>query len=152
MWNAWAKGLKLGVQASADHIATHDTYACIIVEDDPALTREGILNGMRARHAYAATDNIIVDTRIGDHMMGDIFQSGEVPVLKVNVQGTGPIARVTVIKNNTFVHTVRPEGTSAKFEYRDADIKPGESYYYVRVEQAAGQMAWSSPIWVTYSR
>src|SRR5205823_1229099 len=24
------------------------------------------------------------------------------------------------------------------FEYRHSDIKPGESYYYVRVEQAAG--------------
>jgi hypothetical protein len=64
----------------------------------------------------------------------------------------GAIALVTVIKNNTFVHTVRPEGESVAFEYRDTDIKPGESYYYVRVEQAAGQMAWSSPIWVTYSR
>jgi hypothetical protein len=46
----------------------------------------------------------------------------------------------------------RPQGSSAAFEYRDADIKPGESYYYVRVEQAAGQLAWSSPIWVDYSR
>jgi hypothetical protein len=107
---------------------------------------------MRARHAYAATDNIIVDTRIGDHIMGDVFKSGEIPVLKVKVQGTDRIARVTVIKNNTFVHTVEPGGSSATFEYRDSDIKPGESYYYVRVEQTAGQLAWSSPIWVTYSR
>ena len=150
VWNAWAKGLKLGVQASSDHIATHDAYACILVEGDREPTREDILNGMRARHAYAATDNIIVDARIGDHIMGDVFNSGDVPVLKVKVQGTGPIARVTVIKNNTFVHTVQPEGASAAFEYRDSDIKPGESYYYVRVEQAAGQLAWSSPIWVTY--
>lgn len=39
-----------------------------------------------------------------------------------------------------------PTPASAAFEYRDADIKPGESYYYVRVEQAARQLAWSSPI------
>jgi hypothetical protein len=83
--------------------------------------------------------------------MGDIFPSREIPVLKVKVQGTGPIARIEVIKNNTFVHTDRPQGASAAFEYRDSDIKPGESYYYVRVEQAAGQLAWSSPIWVNYS-
>jgi len=151
VWNAWAKGLKLGVQASSDHIATHDSYACILVDGDREPTREDILNGMRARHAYAATDNIIVDARIGEHIMGDVFKSSETPVLKVKVQGTGPIARIEVIKNNTFVHTVRPEGASAAFEYRDSDIKPGESYYYVRVEQAAGQLAWSSPIWVTYS-
>ena len=66
--------------------------------------------------------------------------------------GQAQIARIQVIKNNTFVHTVRPEGSSSAFEYRDGDIKPGESYYYVRVEQAAGQLAWSSPIWVNYSR
>jgi hypothetical protein len=107
---------------------------------------------MRARHAYASTDNIIVDLRIGEHLMGDIFKTGDTPVLKVHVEGTGPIARIEVIKNNTFVHTNRPDRASSSFEYRDNDIKPGESYYYVRVEQAAGQLAWSSPIWVNYSR
>jgi hypothetical protein len=150
VWNAWAKGLKLGVQASSDHIATHDSYTCVLVEGDQPRNREDILNAMRARHAYAATDNIIVDVRIGDHLMGDIFSSREIPVLKVKVQGTGPIRRIDVIKNNTFVHTAQPRGSTAAFEYRDTDAKAGESYYYVRVEQAAGQLAWSSPIWVAY--
>lgn len=152
VWNAWAKGLKLGVQASSDHIATHDSYGCLLVEADQPHGREDILNAIRARHAYAATDNIIVDARIGDHLMGDVFGTREIPVLKVRVEGTGPIDRIEVIKNNTFVHTERPQGSSAVFEYRDNDAKPGESYYYVRVEQSAGQLAWSSPIWVTYSR
>jgi hypothetical protein len=152
VWNAWAKGLKLGVQASSDHIATHDSYACLLVEGNEPRGRVDLLDAMRARHAYAATDNIIMDVRIGDHLMGDIFKSSETPVLKVKVEGTGPIARIEVIKNNTFVHTVKPEGSSASFEFRDEGIQPGESYYYVRVEQAAGQLAWSSPIWVTYSR
>jgi hypothetical protein len=29
----------------------------------------------------------------------------------------------------------------------DNSAGSGESYYYVRVEQADGQLAWSSPIW-----
>jgi hypothetical protein len=149
VWNAWAKGLKLGVQASSDHIATHDSYACVLVEGDQPRSRADILDAMRARHTYAATDNIIVDVRIGEHLMGDIFKTSETPVLKVRVQGTDRIARIEVIRNNTFVHTVRPESASATFEFRDNDVKPGESYYYVRVEQSAGQLAWSSPIWVT---
>jgi len=152
VWNAWKKGLKLGVQSSSDHIATHDSYAVVLVEADQPHTRVDILNAMRARHTYAATDNIIVDTRIGDHIMGDILETREIPVLKVRVEGTGPIDRIEVIKNNKFVHTAHPTGSTAVFEYRDADIQPGESYYYVRVEQAAGQLAWSSPIWVKYSR
>lgn len=149
IWNAWAKGLKLGVQASADHIATHDAYACVLVEDKSPLSRQDILDAMKARHSYAATDNIIVDFRIGDHLMGDIFSTADPPVLKVKVIGTGPIARLTVIKNNRFVHTLAPNQKSVEFAYRDADFQPGESYYYVRVEQADGSLAWSSPIWVT---
>jgi hypothetical protein len=152
VWNAWAKGLKLGVEASSDHIATHDSYACVLVDGDQPPTRAGILDAMRARHTYAATDNIILDVRIGDHPMGDIFPTKEIPALKVRVVGTGKISRIEVIKNNTFVHTVEPGGSQSTFEYRDADIKAGESYYYVRVEQAAGELAWSSPIWVQYSR
>jgi len=152
VWNAWAKGLKLGVQASSDHIATHDSYACLLVEGDGPHSREDLLNAMRARHAYAATDNIIVDVRVGGRLMGDVFSTREIPVLKVRVEGTGPISRIEVIKNNTFVHTERPPGSSAAFEYRDADVKAGENYYYVRVEQTAGQLAWSSPIWVDYRK
>jgi hypothetical protein len=53
-----------------------------------------------------------------------------------------------VIKNNTYVHKVEPNTAEASFEYVDADSKPGESYYYVRVRQADGQLAWGSPIWV----
>ncbi|HYM11490.1 MAG TPA: hypothetical protein VEU62_12200, partial [Bryobacterales bacterium] len=33
VWNAWAKGYKLGVQASSDHTATHTSYACLLATD-----------------------------------------------------------------------------------------------------------------------
>jgi len=151
-WNALAKGLKLGVQASSDHIATHDSYACILVDADSFGNRQDLVNAMKARHSYAATDNIIVDFRIGDHIMGDIFSATEQPVLKVRAIGTRPLRRVEVIKNNKFVHMVAPNAKEVAFEYRDAEARKGggESYYYVRVEQSDGSLAWSSPIWVTY--
>jgi len=34
------------------------------------------------------------------------------------------------------------------FQYVDNTLTKGESYYYVRVQQADGELAWSSPIWV----
>jgi len=35
--------------------------------------------------------------------------------------------------------------------YTDMDAKQGKSsYYYVRVEQADGNLAWASPMWITY--
>ncbi len=148
LWNAWAKGYKLGVQASSDHIATHDSYACVLVEAAEEGGREGILNAMRQRHTYAATDNIILDVRMGGRLMGDAFQSRDNPPLEVKVVGTGPIEKIEVVRNGKFVHTARPAGARAEFTFRDNDPPPGESYYYVRVDQANGQLAWSSPIWV----
>ena len=35
-----------------------------------------------------------------------------------------------------------------KVNYVDNEIPKGENYYYVRVIQSNGQMAWSSPIWI----
>ena len=150
VWEAWAKGIKIGVQASSDHVGTHDAYACVLVPADKQTTRQDLLDGMRARRTYAATDNIIVDVRIGDHLMGEAFASSEPPVVKVRAVGTLPIARVVLIKNNEFVYTAEPGTKDIVFEFRDDAPAEGESYYYARVEQSDGSLAWSSPIWVDY--
>ncbi len=149
VWNAWAKGYKLGVQASSDHVSTHASYACILVEE---FTRPSLLDAMRRRHAYAATDQIVVDyqvqTSTGRHLMGDIAASSTPPRLLVRILGTAPIRQVDVIKNNTYVHKLTPGTREAAFEYVDQSFGEGESYYYVRAEQVDGQLAWSSPVWV----
>lgn len=36
-----------------------------------------------------------------------------------------------------------------EYEWEDTDLDDGENYYYVRVSQTNGQVAWSSPVWVT---
>jgi len=46
VWNAWAKGYKLGVQSSSDHVSTHTSYACVLAEQ---FTRAGILDAIRKR-------------------------------------------------------------------------------------------------------
>jgi hypothetical protein len=150
IWNAWAKGYKLGVQASSDHVSTHASYACILTED---FTRAGLLDAMRKRHAYGATDNIVLDYRIstpdsGEFMMGDILSTSREPKLIVKVNGTDTIKQIDVIKSNKYIHKVSPNRRDASFEYVDRSLGDGESYYYVRVEQTNGQLAWSSPIWV----
>ena len=138
VWNAWAKGYKLGVQSSSDHISTHTSYACILAED---FTRKGLVDAMRLRHTYAATDAIVLDYRIattdgGTFLMGDIFSTASRPKLMVKVLGTAPIKQIDVIKNNTYIHKVNPGAKEAGFEYVDNAVGQGESYYYVRVEQS----------------
>lgn len=152
-WNALAKGYKLGVQSSSDHISTHVSYACIITDNN---SRQGMIDAMKKRHAYAATDNIIVDYRMvdgaGEHLQGDIFSASGAPRIVLKVKGTGPIEKLDLVKNNRFILSKSPGTAEFDLTYQDAETQPGESYYYVRIIQKDGQLAWSSPIWVTYRR
>ena len=145
--SALGKGYKIGFIASSDHRSTHISYAAVYAEEP---TREGIFRALQQRHAYAATDNIVLDVRVGDAIMGDSTKTDGKPEVHVAVRGTGPIHNIQVIKDNAHVYTANPGTREAAFTFRDADAEPGESYYYVRVQQEDGQMAWASPIWVTF--
>ncbi len=149
VWNAWAKGYKLGVQASSDHVSTHLSYACLLAEDS---TREALMDAMRKRHSYAATSNILLDYRMNvggeTYLQGDVATAREVPEIWAKIVGTGPLRKVEVIRDNQYVYSQEPRGESYELRYRDNAISPGEHYYYVRVEQQDGNMAWGSPIWI----
>lgn len=142
-------GYKLGFQASSDHISTHMSYCNLYAKD---LSREAIMDALRKRHVFGATDNILADVRSGDYMMGDIFSSSAPPELKVKLVGTAPFSRVYVIKDNKYVYTAQPKTATVEFSWRDNAPSPGkQSYYYVRGEQEDGEIVWASPMWITYT-
>lgn len=146
---ALAKGYRLGFQSSSDHVSTHISYTCILAEE---FSRKGLIEALKKRHSYAATDNIVLDVRMGGHLMGDEVRSTK-PSLDVVVLGTNPLDRVDVLRDGEVVHTHRAqkkESEEAKFHWEDAAPKSDgkKHYYYVRVIQKDGQMAWASPIWV----
>ena len=114
-----------------------------------------ILDAFKKRHCYGATDNIILDVRMGDAIMGDEVQfkraiaaRRDEPKLSVRVIGTAPLARVDVIKDFGFVYSTESKDATVQFDWTDPDPRPGLSWYYVRVVQSDGQVAWGSPIWV----
>lgn len=151
VWKAWAKGYKLGVIASSDHVSTHCSYACILAEEG---TREGLLDAMRRRHTYAATSNIIMDFRLrdtsGEYLMGDAVLTRDLPELLVKIIGTAPIRKADVIRDNQYIYSRQGSGTKIEFRYREETLTKGKHYYYVRMEQVDGHVAWASPIWVEY--
>ena len=62
------------------------------------------------------------------------------------------MAKVHVVRDNKYVYSTEP-----KTKRSDADATPTwtpkegkERIYYVRVEQADGNLAWASPMWITY--
>jgi hypothetical protein len=102
------------------------------------------------RHAYGATDNIVLDMRMGEAIMGDVTRTGSVPELRVMVRGTAPIHKIEMIKNGTHIYAAEPAKRETSFLFQDSAATPGESYYYIRVQQEDGQMAWGTPIRVDY--
>jgi hypothetical protein len=149
VWNAMAMGYKFGFQSSSDHWSTHISYAIAIAEQP---TRGAILDAFKKRRCYAATDNIILDVRMGDALMGDevTFKRGAKPQpkLSVRIHGTAPLARVDVIKDFTFAYSAESKDAALEFDWTDPEPRVGLSWYYVRVLQTDGQLAWGSPIWV----
>jgi len=145
--NAWAKGYKLGIVTSSDHGSTHISYA-LVYTDNP--TRQGILDGIRKRHTYGATDNIILDVRMGNHFMGDEFPLNKSLPIRVKARGTKAVSRLEVIKDSNVIYTAEPKMQNVSFEFTDKGDVAGRHYYYIRLLQEDGMIAWSSPFFVNY--
>ena len=146
--NAWAKGYKLGIVTSSDHGSTHISYAMVYTDN---VSRQGVLDGIRRRHTYGATDNIILDVRMGKHFMGDEVKTSKALPITVKATGTGPIARAEVIRDSEVIYTAEPKKAEMNFQFLDKADLSTRHYYYVRLMQEDGQIAWSSPFFVNYT-
>jgi hypothetical protein len=92
-------------------------------------------------------------------MVGEEFRAplSKPPRIEASIQAPDTILRIDVVKDGQYVYTARPNAATAKVSYRDADPKPGRSYYYVRVFQrdpenpdGDPEIAWASPFYVNY--
>ncbi len=148
---ALAKGYRLGFMASSDHISAHISFANVLAKDT---TRDAILDAIRKRHVYASTDNIVADVRCGDYLMGDEFTVSEAPKLSVKLMGTAPFAKVVIVKDGKEAYVSAPNTKEVSLTWTDPNstadptAAPNASYYYVRAEQADGQLVWASPLWI----
>ncbi|MCP5541165.1 MAG: hypothetical protein H7A52_13560 [Akkermansiaceae bacterium] len=147
--NALALGHKLGVFASSDHISQHVSYGGVYVKGD--YTRESIIEAFNARRSMAATDKIYLEFTCNGRLLGSIFDTAEKPAVAIRVDGTAPIKRVTLIRNENDYRVFPGDGTVLEKTFTDESPEKGENRYYIRVEQEDGNMAWSSPVWVTYT-
>jgi len=87
--------------------------------------------------------------RSGEHLMGDEFTSAAPPALSVRLIGTAPFSKVVIVRDGHEVYSTEPKTKDVAFEWQDT-VPPGAvaTYYYVRGEQADGQLVWTSPMWI----
>lgn len=132
----------------------------------PEYSRAAIIEALYNRSCYATTgEHMIVGLYLAGSPMGTEVSTATKPGLMVTrylsgyVAGTTNLKLVEIIRNGKVIHTFKPKGYHFDFEYDDAGplekivIKPKDKnppfiFYYLRVTQADGHMAWSSPIWV----
>ncbi|NPV07256.1 MAG: DUF3604 domain-containing protein [Anaerolineae bacterium] len=132
------------------------------------LTRAALWDALKARRCYATSARrILLDFQVNDRWLGQEVYVDEDSTarlrrhLKVRAAGTTRIGDITVVRNNVPVFTHRGSELIEEFEW--VDDEPFERialrgevankapflYYYVRVTQADGERAWSSPIWLS---
>jgi hypothetical protein len=127
------------------------------------LTREAVFDALWDRACYGTTgERIFLDVHVNGSRMGQELTSAadrQVRRIAVEAEGTAPIREATVIRNGEAVHSVQPTGEGTAFHWEDTEafdsvaLKGFDArpfiYYYVRVVQADGEMAWSSPVWAS---
>jgi hypothetical protein len=117
------------------------------------LTRESIIDAIRKRRCYATTnERILAYFTLNGHMMGEEIKldgsRAEERVIEVSVHGTDMLKEISIIKDGRELYTFAAKGRIAEFMYTDRSDNEKNAYYYVRITQEKGGMAWLSPIWV----
>lgn len=145
LWNAYAKGYRLGITSSSDHGSTHISYSLVWV---PENDRAEIIDAIRKRHTYGSTDNMIVAMQANGHFMGDEFSTKDKPSLTLKATGTGKVKEAVLVRNNAYIHTFQVGKGDVEVSYTDMQPDKGLNLYYFRLLQDDGELAWSSPVWV----
>ncbi|MGZ3633054.1 MAG: DUF3604 domain-containing protein [Parachlamydiaceae bacterium] len=131
-------------------------------------SRASLFDALYNRSCYATTgERIIVGFNLANFGMGSETSTAQRHGFLFNrhlhgfVAGTKNLQSVEIIRNGETIKTYTPNSYNIEFEYDDLvplekvvtdakDKKPPFVYYYLRVTQVDGHMAWSSPIWVDY--
>ncbi len=151
-----ARGYRLGFIGSGDSHDGHPGLVAIagasgglaaILADE--LSREGVLAALRARRAYATNGpRIFLDVRLGGFPMGSTIHPDEGPIeLSVRVVAEAPIESIDVVRSEGVVPLAIAARESVELRREVRDLEPGD-FLYVRVVQADGGAAWSSPFFV----
>lgn len=137
-----------------------------------SLDQNDLFTALRERHCYATTGaRILLKVGINGHPMGrlvEVSADDETTLrerrITAQVYGTAPIDRIEVIRNNTEICTYRGDGLDVHFDWIDQqdltrialprNLRGGglTCYYYLRITQEDGEIAWSSPVWFMLRR
>lgn len=138
-------GHKVGVIASSDHLSTSASFACVWAERP---TRESIFRAMQARRTFGATAQISLKVTAGEHWMGESFSVQTMPAIQIEAHGTSKIEAIEVVMDGQTVKRFDGTSENEKVAFQPSTDLTGTHVFFVRLNQADGNHAWSSPLWV----
>lgn len=163
---------------TAGGLDTRDVYGKLIeagnMQYPPGLTailakehnRTSLIEALQARSCYATTgERIVLGFHIAGQSMGAELDTKSRPGLEFNRHitgyaiGTCSLTEVAIIRNGKVFKTLKTQDEKIEIALDDTDPLDGEAitlnsdkppfvYYYLRVTQSNGHIAWSSPIWI----
>ncbi|HCR17562.1 MAG TPA: hypothetical protein DIU35_08765 [Candidatus Latescibacteria bacterium] len=161
------KGYKLAFQGDSDsHRIVPGQGGALTGVWAQDLTRDSILEALRARRCFATNGNrTVLDFRANGHPVGSEVSTAESVQLNVRINAPRRVKHISLYRNGKVLDTI--PGGRPKVSYQITD-RPGRGthFYYAEVELtslkrtpmgarcgnlqvAEGDYAWSSPIWVT---
>jgi hypothetical protein len=156
--DALARGYRLGMLASGDgHVGhpgrwTPDNTQGLVAFQAEELTRESIWSTLTSRRVYGTSGvRILLEFSVSGYPMGSEIPSDSVQTprtIQVRALGTTAIERVELVKNNEVLESWMCDGVFADFTHTDTARASRGDYYYARVVQTDGHLAWSSPTWL----
>jgi len=175
--DALARGLKLGFVGGGDvhNALPGDGGMTAVLAEEP--TVDGLFDGLRHRLCYATSGpRIFLDFHINGFPMGSVIKVNAYSIDKLfplsivaSAVGAGPVERMELIGNGEVIYVTTHRTSAAENEMTlrlsmaklatpngvantlNQHLVNYSRYYYVRVVQSDGAMAWSSPIWVDFS-
>jgi len=115
-------------------------------------SRESVWDALDARRTYATSGvPIVCHVEVNDALMGRErpLEPEEEVSISASLHGTAPIEQVDVISNGDVVWATSPEAQDVTIDEQEL-LKPAgnSAYYYLRLRQTDGHMAWTSPVWL----
>ena len=126
-------------------------------------SRRELWRSLTERHCYATTGaRMILRMSVNGLPMGSelVLGEDEKRSIEFSAIGTGKIASVELVRNNRIFGSVEPDREEVSLSWTDdedfnlAALPPVKwsrrpfIFYYTRILQADGEMAWTSPVWV----
>lgn len=166
-WAAYERGYRMGMMASSDnHVGmpgrsypgdrqAHTPFKgglCAIWSEE--LTRDTLFRALQERRCYGTTGaRMVVRFSLDGRPMGStIAPESDSVTAAVEICGTDQLDKVEIVAPNGVSRTLELQRGESRFVERLLlPVVPG-GFYYLRIRQADGERAWTSPIFFEVSQ